>query len=138
MQFDACLIAFVDINTDARTLNIARTLVKNNKSVCIIALGETEDIEITNVVFSHKPFKQNKKGIVQWQLNMKPKENTQITFSFTVNVPKGKDLAFFRTGQAPAQYLQNLQIQKQDKSRNQEDIFEEFKKESNAPAMKKR
>ena len=41
--FDVCFISISKIITDARTLNIARTLVKNGFSVCVIAFGEQSD-----------------------------------------------------------------------------------------------
>lgn len=45
-QFDACVIAFTELSTDARTLNLARTLARNGKSVCIIALGTKDEVEL--------------------------------------------------------------------------------------------
>ncbi len=42
--FDVCFVAFSEINTDARLLNIARTYAQNNLKVGIIAIGETSDI----------------------------------------------------------------------------------------------
>ncbi|OGU13038.1 MAG: hypothetical protein A2X61_03485 [Ignavibacteria bacterium GWB2_35_12] len=41
--FDVCFISINEINKDARTLNMARTLVKNAYSVCIIAFGNQVD-----------------------------------------------------------------------------------------------
>src|SRR3989339_47741 len=41
--FDVCFISINEINEDARTLNMARTLVKNAYSVCIIAFGNQVD-----------------------------------------------------------------------------------------------
>lgn len=38
-RFDVCIILLYTVLNDARTLNIARTLVKHGKSVCIISLG---------------------------------------------------------------------------------------------------
>lgn len=38
-SYDACLLLLYTVENDARTLNIARTLVKHGRSVCIIALG---------------------------------------------------------------------------------------------------
>jgi uncharacterized protein (TIGR02231 family) len=105
-----------------------------------IPVSETDEIEITNVAFSQKPAKQGKNGIVKWQFPVKSRETVQITFSFTVNIPKGKELAFFRTGMSPAQYLQNIQNQRKERSRNvqqKEDAFD-IQQEYKAPAMKKR
>jgi len=39
LNFDICFVSFTEIETDARTLNLARTYVKNGKSVCMIAHG---------------------------------------------------------------------------------------------------
>jgi uncharacterized protein (TIGR02231 family) len=102
-----------------------------------IPVSETDEIEVTKVAFSLKPLKQGKNGIVQWQLNMKPKESVTINFSFTVNVPKGKKLAFFRTGKTPAQYLLELKNSRADRSKTRQSS-EEFQQELKAPAMKKR
>jgi hypothetical protein len=44
--FDACLITMNELKTDARTLNIARTLVKNGYSICVIAAGSIDDINL--------------------------------------------------------------------------------------------
>lgn len=44
--FDVCLILLQSVINDARTLNIARTLRKNGKSVGIIGLGNKNDAEI--------------------------------------------------------------------------------------------
>lgn len=43
--FDVCFISITEISNDARTLNMARTLVKNGYSVCIIAYGNQNDSE---------------------------------------------------------------------------------------------
>lgn len=37
--YDVCLLLLYTVENDARTLNMARTLVKHGKSVCIVALG---------------------------------------------------------------------------------------------------
>ena len=104
-----------------------------------IPVSETEEIEITNVAFSQKPHMQSKKGIVQWQLKMKPKEVTQINFSFSVNIPKGMELAFFRTNLAPKMFIQGEQSRQNQKSnRRYEQSADEMQKEFKVPAMKKR
>ncbi len=43
-KYDVCIIAFVDIDTDARTLNIAKTYAKNGFSVVVVGLGDKDDI----------------------------------------------------------------------------------------------
>ncbi|MFC2130134.1 glycosyltransferase [Bacteroidota bacterium] len=43
--YDVCFISISDIKSDARTLNIARVLSKNGKSVSIIAFGDDKDME---------------------------------------------------------------------------------------------
>ncbi|HNX58203.1 MAG TPA: mucoidy inhibitor MuiA family protein [Spirochaetota bacterium] len=104
-----------------------------------IPVSETEEIEITNVAFSQKPHMQSKKGIIQWQLNMKPKEVAQINFSFSVNIPKGMELAFFRTNLAPKMFIQGEQSRQIQKSGNRyEQSADEMQREFKAPAMKKR
>ena len=95
-----------------------------------IPVSETDEIEIDNVTFSHKPLKQGKNGIVKWQLNMKSRETVMINFSFTVHAPKGKEAAFFRTDLAPAVYLQK-QINRNVEM--EQDYHEQRRKE---PAMK--
>ncbi len=42
-QYDVCMITMSELKHDARTLNIARTLVKNGFNVCILGLGSNED-----------------------------------------------------------------------------------------------
>ncbi len=43
--FDVCFVFFTELATDARTLNFARTLVKNGKSVCVVAIGNEKDVQ---------------------------------------------------------------------------------------------
>ncbi len=43
-EYDVCIIAFVDVSTDARTLNIAATYAKNGSSVAVVGLGNKDDI----------------------------------------------------------------------------------------------
>lgn len=42
-EYDICFACISDIATDARTINIAKTLAKNGYSVCIIATGSPEN-----------------------------------------------------------------------------------------------
>lgn len=54
IRYDVCCLSISDINSDARLLNIARTLVKYGKSVSIIAFGsdkDTEDLKLTGIDF---------------------------------------------------------------------------------------
>ncbi len=44
--FDVCFISVNEINKDARTLNMARTLVKSGYSVCIISYGNQVDSDL--------------------------------------------------------------------------------------------
>lgn len=44
--FDDCLIVFNEINVDARALNIAETLAKSGKRICIIAIADAEEEEV--------------------------------------------------------------------------------------------
>jgi glycosyltransferase involved in cell wall biosynthesis len=41
--YDVCLISSSELKTDARTLNLARTLAKHQKTVCVIAPCKPED-----------------------------------------------------------------------------------------------
>jgi glycosyltransferase involved in cell wall biosynthesis len=43
-RFDACFVCITELRNDARTLNLARTLVKHGKKVCILATGKPEDV----------------------------------------------------------------------------------------------
>jgi glycosyltransferase involved in cell wall biosynthesis len=43
-NFDACFICFAELLSEARTLNFARTLIKYGKRVCIIALGNENEV----------------------------------------------------------------------------------------------
>ncbi len=43
-QYDVCMIAFVDIDTDARTLNISKTFAKHGFKVVVISLGDKNSI----------------------------------------------------------------------------------------------
>jgi glycosyltransferase involved in cell wall biosynthesis len=45
-KFDVCIIAFVDVSTDARTVNISSTFVKNGLKTCIISIGDQDAIAI--------------------------------------------------------------------------------------------
>lgn len=43
-QYDVCMVAFVDIDTDARTLNISKTFAKNGLKVVVIGHGDKNSI----------------------------------------------------------------------------------------------
>ena len=44
-KFDVCMIAFANVSTDARTLNISRTLARNNLKVAVIGIGYNDVIK---------------------------------------------------------------------------------------------
>lgn len=94
-----------------------------------IPVSETQEIEIDEVRFSPEPTVRSKKGILKWQLPVRSRETSEISFSFSVNVPKGKEAAFFRTGLSPAQYLQNL-------SRQNVDYYQENMDQPSSPRKK--
>ncbi len=96
-----------------------------------IPVSRTSEIEIRNVSFSHEPQKRDVKGICKWQFAMKPKETINLTFSFTVTVPKDKEAAFFRTNLSPAQYLDQLST-----GAAEEYDMDEYKKKDKAPALR--
>ncbi len=45
-RYDVCLISISAVSSDARTLNIARTLAKHGKTVAIIAFGKEKDCDM--------------------------------------------------------------------------------------------
>jgi uncharacterized protein (TIGR02231 family) len=96
-----------------------------------VPVSRTSEIEIKNIAFSHEPLKKDVKGICKWQFSMKPKEVVNLTFSFTVTVPKDKDAAFFRTKLSPAQYLDQLST-----GAAEEYDMDEYKKKDKAPALR--
>jgi uncharacterized protein (TIGR02231 family) len=96
-----------------------------------IPVSRTSEIEIKDVVFSHTPQKKDVKGICKWQFAMKPKETVNLTFSFTVSVPKDKEAAFFRTKLSPGVYLDRLSTGAADEYEESE-----YKRQEKAPALR--
>ncbi len=62
---------------------------------------------------------------------MKPKETINLTFSFTVAVPKDKEAAFFKTRLSPSSYLDQLSTGAAD-----EYEVQESKKQEKVPALR--
>ncbi|MFC1669892.1 mucoidy inhibitor MuiA family protein [Spirochaetota bacterium] len=84
-----------------------------------IPVSKSHDLEIMDVKFSHKPVMRNKRGIIKWTFKMAPKEKREIKFSFAVEVPKGKDLAFYKNKLKRKTSLQELnQMEIQDNIKN--------------------
>jgi uncharacterized protein (TIGR02231 family) len=96
-----------------------------------IPVSRTSEIEIKNVDFSHAPAVKDVKGICKWQFAMKPKETINLTFSFTVAVPKDQEAAFFRTNLAPSLYLERITPSSAD-----EYDVNDYKVKEKAPAMR--
>ena len=68
-NFDSCLIVFNEIINDARALNLARTLVKLNYKVCIIAYSNLENeklLEKENIILFHINKSNHKKVWQKW------------------------------------------------------------------------
>ncbi len=83
-NFDACLITMNELKRDARTLNIARTLVKKNYSIGIIAVGTVDDVKIfknENIQFfpvkEHESMRAWRKILNFWDDSKKYFENTK-------------------------------------------------------------
>ncbi len=97
-----------------------------------IPISNSEEVEIESPVFSHEPVKKGKNGIVKWRFNMKPKETVNLSFSFTVSVPKDKEPAFFMTNMSPSIYLQNI-------SNTESDVkLYDFDMKKKGPAMRQK
>jgi uncharacterized protein (TIGR02231 family) len=79
-----------------------------------IPVSRTDKVKIEDISFSEQPVKREKNGIIKWQFKMKPEEKKKINFSFSINVPKGMEAAFFRTNLPPSLYLQNIQTKDQE------------------------
>jgi glycosyltransferase involved in cell wall biosynthesis len=70
IYYDACFISMSDLKTDARTLNIMRTLVKNGMNVCAIAFGTGNDVEKfkeEQIDFFNVPKPDYKKASRKWK-----------------------------------------------------------------------
>lgn len=70
-KFDVCIITMSRLLNDARSLNLARILVKNNKKVSIIGIGSEEDEEYfrkENIIFFHKKLPQKRRTLIKWFL----------------------------------------------------------------------
>jgi uncharacterized protein (TIGR02231 family) len=78
-----------------------------------IPVSRTDKVKVEDISFSEQPVKKEKNGIIKWQFKMKPEEKKKIQFSFSINVPKGMEAAFFKTNLPPSIYLQNLKTQEQ-------------------------
>lgn len=67
--FDVCFVAFSEISTDARLLNIARTYSQHNFKVGIIAIGEASDIPRfaeENIIFFPVKKSYMKRAWLRW------------------------------------------------------------------------
>lgn len=78
-EYDVCIICFTEqVSSDARTLNLARTLVKNNKSVAIIGIGDENDA-----------FNLKKEGISLFLLNkFNSKKSWKRWLNFAIQAKK--------------------------------------------------
>lgn len=76
------------------TVNIS-LVIKNTKSEKInislkdqVPISSNPDIKITNIDLANGEIDSNS-GIVRWSVNLEPREEKTITFSYTVKYPKG-------------------------------------------------
>jgi glycosyltransferase involved in cell wall biosynthesis len=65
-EFDVCMIAFVDIATDARTLNISGSLAKHGYTVAVIGTGDIPHKENPNITYFQIPVNNKKKTRQRW------------------------------------------------------------------------
>ena len=71
---------------------------KENVTVTVvdqIPTSQDKDVTVELGKSSDKPLEQEKDGKLKWRFELKPKETKELTFSFSVSVPKDKDPAFF-------------------------------------------
>lgn len=97
-----------------------------------IPVSKIEDIEITDLKFSHKPVMKNKKGIVKWTFQMASKKKVQLRMEFYISFPKEKNLQFYKSSLRPNQSLMDLE-KKEDKFNQSRSRYREFK-----PRMQKK
>jgi glycosyltransferase involved in cell wall biosynthesis len=70
-EYDICLLSISDISSDARTLNIAKTLAKTGKSLAIIAFGKDEDkifLKNLNIDFYGFNFDTPTRAYQRWKI----------------------------------------------------------------------
>jgi glycosyltransferase involved in cell wall biosynthesis len=84
-QYDVCIIAFVDIATDARTLNISGTFAKFGYSVAVIGLNNIELTAASNVDFFGFQISNTKRTWQRW-LEFHKKASSIIKTINTKNV----------------------------------------------------
>jgi len=60
-SYDACLMTLTKLSTDARTLNIARTLKKHGKKVCIISFDQGDKFELEGVDLINLPAPESRR-----------------------------------------------------------------------------
>ena len=67
--YDACFITFTELLSDARTLNTANSLIKNNKKVAIIAFADENEIQFfknSKIDLYSIPYPKSKKIWYRW------------------------------------------------------------------------
>lgn len=70
-EFDICVITMSRLQNDARSLNLARILAKNNLKVAVIGIGSDEDKEYfirEKITFFHKKLPQKSRTLIKWVL----------------------------------------------------------------------
>jgi uncharacterized protein (TIGR02231 family) len=80
-----------------------------------IPVSQNKDVTIELGKCSDKPLEEGKDGKLTWKFDMKPKEIKELTFSFSVYVPKDKDPSFYNAS-SPA--VENRQQELQDSGSN--------------------
>jgi len=73
---------------------------KDNATIGVvdqIPVSQSKDITVELSKFSDKPLEEGKDGKLKWKFELKPKEVKELTFSFTISLPKEKEAAFSNT-----------------------------------------
>ncbi len=65
-KYDVCIIAFVDIATDARTLNISDTFAKHSYKVAVIGTGSICPTHNSNIDYYQFPIDSDKRTWKRW------------------------------------------------------------------------
>lgn len=88
---------------------------KENATVTVvdqIPVSQTKDITVEFDKYSDKPVEEGKDGKLKWKFDLKPKEVKELTFTFSVYVPKDKE-AVFSNAPVPVQAeQQRIRMQK--------------------------
>ncbi|MFH0889133.1 MAG: mucoidy inhibitor MuiA family protein [Planctomycetota bacterium] len=77
-----------------------------------IPVTQNKDITVEFDKYSDKPMEEGKDGKLKWKFELKPKEIKELTFSFSVNVPKDKEPSF---SNAPLQMQSEQQLRMKKK-----------------------